>query len=120
MAGRADVELKGDLLVFTWEGDLNKELADAQMGKAEKLMANAPKNLRVFYDSRKIGKVGMEDAMYYREWISKQIAPKVVKGVAVTRDSFVAFLAKIAFALSANHKAYFPDQYDEAMKWVNS
>ena len=115
----ADVNIirLGNLIHATYRGAMTMDLVrDAE--RQIELLLNTTPDARVLYDTLKMDPPTMELAMEMKSFNSR-IQPRVVRSATVVSDAKTAFMAKVAFVLSRDHKVFYND-LDKALEWLNA
>lgn len=71
---------------------------------------------RVLYDTLDMDPPSMELAFEMKAFDAR-IQSRLVRSATVVRDAKTAFMAKIAFVLSRDHKVFYND-LDKALEWL--
>lgn len=115
----ADVSVvrTGNLIHAKYRGTMTMDLVREGERKIEALIEVAG-NARVLYDTLDMDPPSMDLALEMKAFDGR-IRNRVVRSATVVRDAMTAFLSKVAFALSRNHKVFY-DDLQRAVEWLKA
>ena len=106
----------GNLIHAKYRGAMTMALVQEGEQKIEALI-DTTVSPRVLYDTLEMDPPTMDLALEMKRFDGR-IRAKVVRSATVVRDAMTAFLSKIAFALSREHKVFYDDM-QKAVQWLN-
>lgn len=114
----ADVSVvrTGTLIHAKYRGAMTLALVREAEQKIELLLDSTPQAL-VLYNTLEMEPPTMELALEMKSFDAR-IQPRVVRSATVVRDALTAFMAKVAFVLSRNHRVFY-DDLQKALAWLN-
>ncbi len=100
-----------------YEGKMTMELVKEGEQKIEELIPSLPEPL-VLYDCLAMNPPGMDLALEMKRFDSR-IQPRIKRSATVVADAKTAFAARVAFALSRDHRVFYNDR-GGAIAWLQS
>jgi hypothetical protein len=106
----------GNLIHAVYDGAMNMELVQSGEQQIETLLRTTPEPV-ILYDTLKMAPPPIELAIEMKKFDSR-IRHLVRRSATVVPDAMTAFMAKVAFALSRDHKVFYGD-LDAALRWLS-
>ncbi|MGZ8853963.1 MAG: hypothetical protein ACXW2X_11270 [Thermoanaerobaculia bacterium] len=107
----------GNLVHAKSRGTMNMDLVRDAERKIEWFLDNTAGPV-VLYDTLEMDTPTMELALEMKKFDGR-IRDKVLRSATVVRDAGTAFMAKVAFVFSREHKVFYGD-LDKALTWLRA
>ena len=115
MAASVSVVSEGHLINATYRGTMTMDLVREAEKKIEAFL-NITSDARVLYNTLDMDPPSMELALEMKA-IDSRIQSRLVRSATDDRDAKTAFMAKVAYVLSRDHKVFYND-LDKALEWL--
>ena len=106
---------QGNLIHATYRGAMTMDLVRDAQRQIETLLNTTP-DARVLYDTLEMEPPSMQLALEMKAFDAR-VQPRVVRSATLVPDAMTAFMAKVAFALSRDHKVFYNDR-EKALEWL--
>ncbi len=110
------IRLEGDVIHATYTGTMTMDLILDAERQIEAMLAGS--GTKILYNTVAMEPPTMKLALEMKAFDSR-ISSRVSRSATVVRDATTAFLSKVAFALSSNHRVFY-DDIDAAYTWLRS
>jgi hypothetical protein len=110
------VTLEGNIIHAVYSGEMTMDLVREGERRIEALLVDAER--MVLYDTLAMKPPTMQLALEMKAF-DNRIRMKVSRSATAVRDPMTAFLSRVAFALSRNHRVFY-DDLDAAYEWLRS
>lgn len=110
------VSLRGNMIEAIYTGAMNMVLVKDGERQIEALIRKTPHPV-VLYDTLAMDPPSMELALEMKAF-DKRVQPLILRSATVVSDAKTAFMAKVAFVFSRDHKVFYADR-DGAVKWLD-
>jgi hypothetical protein len=110
------VTLEGNIIHAVYAGTMTMDLVRDGEQQIEALLSDSAN--MVLYDTLAMDPPTMALALEMKSF-DKRIRLSVARSATAVRDPATAFLSKVAFALSRNHRVFY-DDLDAAYAWLRS
>jgi len=107
----------GNLVHAKYRGTMTMDLVREAEKKIEWFLANTAGPV-VLYDTLEMDTPTMDLALEMKSFDGR-IRDMVLRSATVVRDAGTAFMAKVAFVFSREHKVFYGD-LDEALTWLQA
>ena len=107
----------GNLIHAKYRGAMTTGLVREAEQKIETLLG-VTSDARVLYDTLEMDPPTMELALEMKAFDSR-IRGTVTRSATLVRDAMTAFMAKVAFVLSRDHKVFYND-LNKALEWLSA
>ena len=111
------VTVQGKVIHAMYVGTMTMDLVKEAERKIEEAVLQV-KEPRILYDTRAMDTPTMALALEMKSFDSR-VAPRVVRCATVVPSAAVAFMSKVAFVFSREHKVFYHD-LGAALEWLQS
>ena len=110
-----EVQRRGNLIHAVYRGRMTMELVKSGEQQIEKLVQATP-DAAILYDTLEMEPPPMELAIEMKAFDGR-IRNRVRRSATLVPSAMTAFMAKVAFVLSREHKVFYHDR-DAAIAWL--
>ena len=110
------VTLSGDVIDAVYTGRMTMELVKEGEAKIEALIPRAAHPV-VLYNTLAMDPPEMALAREMKTFDAR-VQPLILRSATVVRDPMTAFMAKVAFVFSRDHRVFY-DDLEAAKRWLN-
>jgi hypothetical protein len=112
-----NVRQEGQIIHATYTGTMTLELVREGERQIEEIMARM-RDACILYDTLAMDPPAMKLALEMKAFDTR-VGPRVSRSATVVHDAMTAFTAKVAFALSRNHRVFY-DDLEAAYRWLEA
>lgn len=110
-----EVNLRGNVIDAVYSGAMTMSLVKEAQAKIEAFLRVVPHPV-ILYDTLAMDPPPMALAMEMKAFDAR-VQPRILRSATVVKDAMTAFMAKIAFAFSRDHRVFYDDR-DGALRWL--